>query len=268
MTTYRRFTCVQRSIGMFLNQDYEGETELVIMNTDDEHPIKMGPELGRNRRVKVINNNIDHVTGNKYDNIGSIRRDALKYATGTHYICWDDDDIFLPWNIRQCVDGLNRNSDMWAWKPEYSLFWDANKKIHIAGNVMEASIIASIDRIKEFGFAPHKGGGEHLSWLEKFQKLKKIIVDKNSIPAYCFNWSDEGIVRGHKQSGTIDNPDNFNHHKANTKDYANKPLESVTLPELTAIYSNFTPLLENNIDKPINNYRITRENYNKYVLKI
>ena len=27
MTTYRRFTCVERSISMFLNQDYTGETD-------------------------------------------------------------------------------------------------------------------------------------------------------------------------------------------------------------------------------------------------
>lgn len=268
MTTYRRFTCVERSIRMFMNQDYIGDMELVVMNTDDEYPFSIGKELGSNRKIRVINNNIDHVTGKKYDNIGSIRRDALSYATGTHYICWDDDDIFMPWNVRQCVDGLNRNPDMWSWKPEYSMFWSSSGKLEIAGNAMEASIISSIEKIKEFGFIPHKGGGEHLSWLDKFNKLKKIKIDGDSIPAYCFNWSDQGVMRGHKQSGTIDHPDNFNYHKANTSDYATRPLEPFSLPEMTEMYSHIINLLKENVDKPIKNYTITQKNYNKYILRI
>jgi hypothetical protein len=40
MTTYRRFTCVERSIACFLSQDYEN-TELIIYNTDDKHPLSL-----------------------------------------------------------------------------------------------------------------------------------------------------------------------------------------------------------------------------------
>lgn len=266
MTTYRRFTCVERSISMFLNQDYTGETELIILNTDDKYPLVLGSELINDHRIKIINNNIDYATGNKYDNIGSIRRDALSHATGTHYICWDDDDIFLPWNIRQCVDGLNKYPDMWAWKPEYSMFWRSDGLLEIAGNAMEASIISSIEKIKEIGFRPHKGGGEHLSWLEQLQKNRKIFFDKDSIPGYCFNWSDQGIIRGHKQSGTIDHPDNFNLHKEHTKDYATRalvPFDSNTLSEIYSKFGNFLKDSVGEVSKP--GYIITEEKYNKYV---
>ena len=31
-------------------------------------------------------------------------------------------------------------------------------------------------KIKEIGFIPHKGGGEHLSWLGEFQKNNKTAL--------------------------------------------------------------------------------------------
>lgn len=265
MTTYRRFTCVERSIGMFLNQDYDGDIEMIILNTDDEYPLSLGESLKSDSRIKIINNNIDYLTGEKYNNIGSIRRDAITHASGTHYICWDDDDIFLPWNIRQCVDGINRYPDAWTWKPEYSSFWRSDGLLEIAGNVMEASMISRLDKIKEYGFKDHKGGGEHWQWLQKFIDEKKIKVDLDSIPGYCFNWSDQGIIRGHKQSGTIDHPDNFNVHKDGTQDFATKSIEIFDDVGLKQIYAKFIVLLRNNINIPIKNYTITQSNYDKYV---
>jgi hypothetical protein len=265
MTTYRRFTCVERSISMFLDQDYEGQMEMIVFNTDEEYPLTIGESL-KYKNINVINNNIDYKTKQKYDNVGSIRRDAVEHATGTHYICWDDDDIFLPWNIKQCMNGLRKYPDMWAWKPEYSSFWRSDGILEIAGNVMEASIISKLDKIKEHGFKDHKGGGEHWQWLQKFMDDKKIKVDSDSIPGYCFNWSDQGIIRGHKQSGTMAHPNNFNIHKENTKDFATRNLETYDRVKLNEIYQKFVELLRSQIGIINNNqYVITQENYDKYV---
>ena len=265
MTTYRRFTCVERSIAMFLNQDCKEDKELIIFNTDDEYPLIIGDSLKQHANIIVINNNIDYITKKPYDNVGSIRRDAITHATGTHYICWDDDDIFLPWNNRQCMDGIQRFPEAWAWKPEKSSFWNSESKIEITGNAMEASIISRLDKIKEYGFREHKGGGEHWSWLQVFMDYRKIVHDYNSVPGYCFNWSDQGTIRGHKQSGTLDHPDNFNIHKQGTKDVAVRPLETYSVNTLNAIYIKFIILIKNNVDKPIDNYNISQSNYNAYV---
>lgn len=265
MTTYRRFTCVERSISMFLDQDYDGEKEMVILNTDEKYPLVLGETL-KNKNITVINNNIDYRTSKEYDNVGSIRRDAINHATGTHYICWDDDDIFLPWNIRQCVDGLVRNPDIWSWKPHNSSWWASDGNLSVAGNAMEASIISDIEKIREYGFKEHKGGGEHWSWLQHFMNNNKILSDKNSLPGYCFNWSDQGIMRGHKQSGTIDHPDNFNIHKQGTKDHATRSLETYDRVKLNEIYFKFVNLMKShiNVNYP-DGYVITQENYDKYV---
>ena len=273
MCTYRRATCVERSIQFFLDQDYKGEKELIIFNTDIEHPLELSRQLEKSlglETIIIINNNTDYFTGQPYDNVGSIRRDSARHANGKYYICWDDDDVFLPWNIRQCMDGLEKNPDVWAWKPDRSMFWKAHHdEPELAGNVMEASIISRLDKIREYGFRPHQGGGEHLSWEEGFRKEKKFVVDKQSIPAYCFNWHDQGDMRGHKQSGTYGKKDNFKHHKENTKDYAKEPLKVFDKSEINEIYRIHTKVIKENIEKDNSkdhgSYVVKQEIVDKYI---
>lgn len=268
MCTFRRFTCVERSIQFYLNQDFSGETELIIYNTDTEYPLELSNEL-KNKNIKIINNNTDYLTNKPYNNIGDIRRDSLKHANGEYYICWDDDDIFLPWNIRQCMDGLNRHQQFWSWKPHRSMFWKSGQDPEIAGNVMEASIISRLDKILEFGFDPHQGGGEHLSWEGAFRDHKKIFFDGNSIPGYCFNWSDQGVIRGHKQSGTYGREDNFEYHKKETKDYAKRPLSIFDQNKIKDIYNIHINVIKKNAEKDLGNkhknYIIKQELIDKYI---
>jgi len=247
MTTYGRFECVERSIQFFLNQHTTATTELIIYNTAVRFPLVLGDDFKNISNIKIINNNTDYLTGTEYNNLGSIRRDAMTHATGTYYICWDDDDIFLPWNIQQCWDGINRHSDYLAWKPVKSMWWAGapDDLPEIAGNVMEASIISHTDTIRNIGYIPHPGGGEHLSWYEYLSKHDKIKIDDDSIPAYCFNWHDQGLMRGHKQSGTINRPDNFQYHKQNTLNFSTRPLQFYPSEKIQAIYNlHLPPILQ------------------------
>jgi predicted class III extradiol MEMO1 family dioxygenase len=56
MPTYRRFTCVERSIACFLAQETELETELIICNTDIEHPLELDDTFSEadKSRIKSI----------------------------------------------------------------------------------------------------------------------------------------------------------------------------------------------------------------------
>lgn len=277
MCTYRRATCVERSIQFFLDQDYKGEKELIIYNTDEEYPLELSKQLEKElglETVIIINNNIDYVTGKPYDNIGSIRRDSIKHANGDYYICWDDDDVFLPWNIRQCVDGLNKNPEYWAWKPRKSLFWHTINKLEIAENSMEASVISKKSEILSHGFKDQKeeAGKEHLKWMMAFITKKKIFIDEDSIPGYCFNWSDTGVMRGNKQSGTIKHEDNFTLHKELTLDYAKGPLRVFNKLEIKKIYDKLIKCIKDNVGKEFKSgqsstikYSIKQELIEKYI---
>ena len=251
MCTYRRFTVLHRTIAAFLAQDYEGEKELIIYNTDEEYPLELDDTL-KNKNIKIINNNIDQQTHSPYTNIGAIRRDSLNYATGKYYICWDDDDIFLPWNIRQGIDYIVETGKK-SFKPIKS-FFATQSEISLAQNNMEASIVVEIDEVRNnFDMTT---GSEHLKWYDKLKKSGDLDENnKNSIPAYCFNWSDPSEISGHRQSGSIDNPNNFINHKNETKDYAKQALTLIDiLPTYKKYYNYF-----------INNKHLFNEKYyNKY----
>jgi len=272
MCTYGRFTCVERSIQFWINQDYEGKSELIIYNTSVEHPISLGEQIQnkfpeKTKNIKIINNNTNYLTKENYTNIGDIRRDALQHASGEYYICWDDDDIFLPWNIRQCMDGLKANPRAWAWKPKKSMMWMLGNDPTLAENMMEASIIVRLSKVIRSGFFAHQGGGEHINWIDEFHKEKKFHIENNSIPAYCFNWADEGKMRGHKQSGSIDRKDNFEYHKKNTTDHAKRPVGIFDPKEINKIYQAHINYIEKQIGIKNSDYIITQELFDKYIKK-
>lgn len=234
-TSYRRYRCVQRIIKQYLLQDYSNK-ELIILNTDPEHLFKLDSSL-ENENIIVVNNHLDYVTNKPYTNRGDICRDAVKHATGDFFMLADDDDIYLPWHIRQAVDGITANG-LDSWKPELS-FFKTRIKLEETRNTMEASIIVKMHRIKQIGFRSDLTGYEGISWYTQLRNEGQLVEhEKYYIPSYCFNWGDPQELAGHKQSGDIDNPDNFENHKVASNDISNEPLTPCTDDIVKELYSS------------------------------
>ena len=233
-TSYRRFTCVERIIAQFNAQTYPHK-ELIILNTDMEHPFSLGFE---DSRIRVINNNTDYLTGLSYTNRGQICRDAVTHATGDYFMLADDDDIYLPWHLQQAVDKiLEVQTD--AWKPERSFFATPHK-LELTMNTLEASVIVKMPRIREIGFRSDLTGYEGLSWYTKLRDEKQLDEHyTHYVPSYCFNWSDPHEIAGHKQSGNINNPNNFEEHKVASQDYATRPLSNTFDLAQHAVYDRY-----------------------------
>lgn len=241
MTTYGRFTCVERSIGFWLDQTYENK-ELIIFNTADK-PLELDIEY-LNKGIRVINNHWDLQDRKPYDNVGAIRRDAASLAYGDFYICWDDDDMYLPWHIEQGVKYLIDNSKE-AYMPSRS-FWTPNGGLTIeyAKNAMEASCIIAMKYIKELGF-DSSNGAEHLSWRRKL--AEEGILDENfdvtPFESYMYIWGEP--IGGHKQSGTIHREDNFEYHKSLSTDFGNRPLKPASKQALSVWYERLIQFVNN-----------------------
>ena len=238
-TTFRRFTCVERIIAQYYAQTYENK-ELIIFNTDMEYPMSLD---FIDENIKVVNNNTNYESGEPYKNRGEICRDAVTHATGDYFMLADDDDIYLPWHMQQAADGITSNGKD-AWKPERSFF--ANKAgVHLVKNTLEASVIVKMDRIREIGFRTDLTGYEGLSWYTKLRDERQLDEnDPHYVPSYCFKWSDPAEVAGHKQSGDINNPDNFENHKKASTDYAKGPLTGNV--ELVEVYRPYYEYIRNN----------------------
>jgi hypothetical protein len=242
-TTYRRFRCVERIVAQYHAQTYKNK-ELIIFNTDEEYPYSLGFE---DDSIIIINNGINYLTNKPYETRGEICRDAVTHATGDYFMLADDDDIYLPWHMQQAVEGIQGlGSD--AWKPEASLF-ALTEGIQLSQNVMEASIIVKMNRIREIGFRTDITGYEGLSWVTKLDNEKQLDQhNKNYIPSYCFNWSDPYDMGGHKQSGFIDTLNNFENHKLASKDYANRPLFRLSDFQINSVYKKYYNFIESNLN--------------------
>ena len=249
-TTYRRFTCVERIIYQYYAQTYQNK-ELIIFNTDMEHPFSLG---FNDPNIIVVNNNTDYQTGEAYSNRGQICRDAVTYASGNYFMLADDDDIYLPWHMQQAVDGIKENG-LDAWKPEQSFFAQPHR-IVLVMNTLEASVIVKMSRIRQIGFRTDKTGYEGLSWYTKLRDERQLDEhNHNYVPSYCFNWSDPDEIAGHKQSGNIDSPANFEDHKRASVDYARRPLSKL---EYSSCYDRYFQWFRDN------NHMVNSEYYKKY----
>jgi glycosyltransferase involved in cell wall biosynthesis len=255
--TYGRYRCVERIIKMIQEQDYPSDRiEHIIYNTDVEFPIVLDDTLLR-KNITVVNNNTDLTTHQPYTNFGDIRRDSLLFATGKYTILVDDDDIFLNWNTRQCVNGITKYEGCLAWKPAFSLFEQPDRIVKV-GNTLEASYIIDTEFLRQTGFRP-SNGSESLQWVEAIQYTPQMIVDEESAAGYSYRWNDSELAP-HKQSGDgVDDPTNFDRHKNGSQDHATRPL---TLLETNAIVEPYYEYFRNNptdwhpdlIDKYVRQY--------------
>lgn len=245
MCTYGRFKCVERALNCFLQQDYKGETELIIFNTDPENPYTLTSELNMLGSVKIVNQGVDSITNEPYTNVGAIRRDALTHATGDYVVTWDDDDIFLPHFIRQGIDRI-AETGLPSFKPAASFFYSGGN-LRIVRNTMEASVIADINKVREYGYLLATGS-EGLGWYTKMRDNKELNEnDMHCIPSYCFNWNDgDAMDAPHKQSGDIDNPNNFENHKKASKDVPTRPLEIYSDGYMRQVYADYYIYIEEN----------------------
>ena len=221
MTTYGRFECVERSITLWLLQDYPNK-ELVILNTAPKK-LELHSRL-EGKGIRVINSEFQLGTQTPYTNVGQIRQDVISQALGEYYICWDDDDLFLPWHISNGMKYIIENNKT-AWMPKQS-FWtpNAGEKFEYASNSMEASCIIKLSDIKRFGFLD-SNGGEHLSWRRGL--VEEGILDENinvyPFESYVYNWGED--IAAHKQSGSISSDTCFEDHKVQSTDFGVRELD-------------------------------------------
>ena len=232
--TYGRFTFLRRSIACWLNQDYE-DAELIIFNTASE--LLLLSKSLRDRGVRLINQCRDTKDGLPYASLGAVRRDALAYATGDVYVCWDDDDLYLPWHLSQGAANL-RLCGRGAWMPAQSYFSDdGGRTYRLARNAFEASVLVWMDCLLKYGFDTDKSGAEHLSWRMPIVTDGQLSESDEVTPfeSYAYIWGEPG----HKLSSEIDRPDNFQRHRAHSTDFgAGVALSAENQEKLETFYTN------------------------------
>lgn len=161
---------------MFLQQDYAGPKELVVLNSFPGHQY-----VGEFPNVRIIN------LKERPKSLGDCRNVAIEHCQGTHIVTWDDDDAYLPHYLSAIAESFGDHE--WIWLNR-QFFAERNR---IKGIVRgSANVVAFTKEAwrRVGGYAPI-GCGEDRNFVGRLTaQAKGATID---IPAdrigfvYCWN---------------------------------------------------------------------------------
>ena len=240
MATCGRHQCLERSVKLFLNQDYENKHLLIYQNSEIPQKLDSKLKVEFGDKITLINNHIDKNTNQRFANLGAIYNNAIDHIPNDTdiIIFWDDDDIFLTNHISAGVEGLNKVKQLIdkkyiAYKPSRSFYRHANG-IELMGNVLEPSIFVEADHIKRYGFS-NTTTEQHWQWLNPLHHEQTLYQDDNGIPTLLYNWGDTNIPT-FKTSGDFHNPNNFNNYRNFSQDHGDQIITPLSDDEVSKFY--------------------------------
>jgi glycosyltransferase involved in cell wall biosynthesis len=175
--TYARVKPLEEALYSFLNQDYKGPKELVILNDyDDQKLIFNHPE------VKIYN------TIGRFDNLGKKFNACVNLTTGDIILPWEDDDVYL--SNRMTYTQQNMQNGYFHTSMGY--FEQDKEKLVKTGNYFHCNCAFSRDLYKkEGGYERTNQPNLDQIFLNKMKKasnfVEKPIEDKDIF--YVYRWS-------------------------------------------------------------------------------
>lgn len=114
--TYQRHHILEEAIQSFLEQDFEGDCEMVVLNDSPEVEYAF-----QHPKVRIIN----HST--RFNSIGKKLEFGLKACKGDHVYRLDDDDLMTPWAISLVHKYILENPGKDIYRCHHHYFFVNNK---------------------------------------------------------------------------------------------------------------------------------------------
>ena len=171
---------VEEAVHSFLNQDYAGEKELLILN--DFHLQKL---VFEHPQVTVVN------VPSRFHSLGEKRNAAAALCRHDLLAVWDDDDIYLPHRLSFSVSMYEERKRFF--KPSRALILDdgairgPKTALFHGGSLWHRSLF------DEAGGYAHMGSGQDRDIESRFEKIIGAGKDYHAIVAreifYLYRWS-------------------------------------------------------------------------------
>jgi len=152
--TYGRVDLLEEALYSFLNQQYDGESEMVIVNDYPEQKLYFD-----HPRVKIIN--LDKT----FETIGDKENFAVENCKFDTIAVWDDDDIALPNHLNN-INEYFPGYDLLHWKKGAAVNFKKIDAIHSLGN---SGIVFSKKIWEEAGGYPVENAGYDMSFVYKIK---------------------------------------------------------------------------------------------------
>jgi len=102
--TYGRVDLLEESIYSFINQDYPGKKEMIIVN---DYPLQK--LIFDHPEIKIYN--LDYT----FQTIGEKENFAVSQCSSNIIAVWDDDDVALPNHLTNIAKYFKEDTDLLHW---------------------------------------------------------------------------------------------------------------------------------------------------------
>jgi len=176
--TYGRTSFLEEAIYSFLNQDYDGEKELIILNDLQDQTLFFDhPE------VKIINSKERIIP------LGKKFNECISHCSGEYIFVWDDDDIFFPWKISFSIKNINQNGIFHVGQGFYE---EEIKKLSLSTNLFHSNLCMHKDCWKNTGGYTETDASDVDTYIFKkinnlYGQISKKINDEEIF--YIYRWS-------------------------------------------------------------------------------
>ena len=175
MGTYGRYSFTCEALACFLQQTALSQATLLIYN---QHPIPLRFDHPRVRIVNEIRavSSLRHIRQRMHEL-------AAPSADLIHW--WDDDDLYLPWHLEDC---LRHVADHVAWKPASSWMMDGNEKVWRHANTFEGSWIFRAEYLKAAPLHTHPNYTDHPVILQTVEAGRLARTELGGLASYIYRW--------------------------------------------------------------------------------
>jgi hypothetical protein len=176
MGTYARHALACEALACFLQQSELWNATLLVYN---QHPVPLRVD---HPKVRVVNE------APPPGSLRYIKKRMLEFADPAADLIhwWDDDDLYLPWHLKDCLDHIGTNV---AWKPASSWVSLANVTYSREANTFEGSWVFRSDYLKAARLDTHLDYIEHPVFLQTLDAGKLATTDLEGRTSYIYRWA-------------------------------------------------------------------------------
>ena len=203
MITYGRVEFLEESLHSFLNQDYPGEKELVIVN---DYPLQK--LVFDHPEVRIYN--LDET----FTTIGEKENFATELCKGEIICQWDDDDLAMPWHLKNVAKYFVPGSDLLHWHK--GVFMNMPNITSITG-LGNSGIVFSKKIWKELGGHPIENAGYDMTFVVNIKTKSSNIVFAEPLDdeaSWVYVWGGRGYHMSGMGTDTPDKPNVIQRHSS------------------------------------------------------
>jgi len=175
MGTYGRYSLVREALACFLEQTAMTQANLLIYN---QHPV---PLRFDHPSVRVVNE------APPEGSLRFIRQRMVELSDPSaefiHW--WDDDDLYLPRHLEDCLMHIG---DAVAWKPASSWTSEANAKFTLESNRFEGSWLFRSDHLRSAPLNTHPTYTDHPVTLQTEEANLLATTELGGRTSYIHRW--------------------------------------------------------------------------------